>query len=199
MSFTLLPALVSFAFVSSVTPGPNNLMLMTSGVNFGFRRTLPHMLGVALGFGVMVFLVGIGIAGLFAAVPQSRLVLTAVSVAYMLWLAWKIAHAAAPRAGQAAGRPFGFFQAAGFQWVNPKAWAMALTATTAYAPEASVRGAFVVAAVFALINLPSVSLWVAAGQRLRRWLSNPRRLRIFNLVMAVTLVASIYPLLGMEG
>lgn len=199
MSLTFLPALVSFAFVSSVTPGPNNLMLMTSGVNFGFRRTLPHMLGVALGFGVMVFLVGIGIAGLFAAFPQSRLVLTVVSVAYMLWLAWKIAHAAAPKAGQSVGKPFSFLQAAGFQWVNPKAWAMALTATTAYAPEATARGALVVAVVFTLVNLPSVSLWAAAGQQLRRWLSNPRRLRVFNLIMAATLVASLYPFLRMEG
>ena len=180
MTYDILLALVAFAFVTSVTPGPNNLMLMASGVNFGFRRSLPHMLGVALGFTAMVLIVGLGLAGLFRADPRAVLVLKVVSVAYMLWLAWKIAHSAAPKQGKAGGRPLSFVQAAGFQWVNPKAWAMAL-----------------VAAVFGAVNLPSVAVWVAAGQGLRRFLTRPGRLHLFNWTMAILLVASLYPVLEM--
>ena len=140
MTFDLLAALLFYAFVASITPGPNNLMLMASGANFGFRRTVPHMLGVALGFVFLALMVGLGLAGLFLAFPASHTVLKAVSVAYLLWLAWKIANAAPARAEAAAGRPFAFLQAAAFQWVNPKAWAMALTAVTASAgPEPGKR------------------------------------------------------------
>ncbi len=194
MTHDILLALISFAFVTSVTPGPNNLMLMASGVNFGFRRTLPHMLGVSLGHGLMVFLVGLGLSGVFQAVPASKLVLKAVSVAYMLWLAWKIAHAAAPGEGKIAAQPMTFLQAAAFQWVNPKAWAMALGAISNYA-QGGVSAAVVVCLVFACINLPSVSLWAYAGERLRAFMSNPRRLVPFNWTMAVLLVLSLWPVL----
>ncbi len=193
----ILLALVAFAFVTSVTPGPNNLMLMASGVNFGFRRSLPHMLGVALGFTAMVLIVGLGLAGLFRADPRAVLVLKVVSVAYMLWLAWKIAHSAAPKQGKAGGRPLSFVQAAGFQWVNPKAWAMALTATSIYAPDQDIAAMVLVAAVFGAVNLPSVAVWVAAGQGLRRFLTRPGRLHLFNWTMAILLVASLYPVLEM--
>ena len=135
MTYDALIALVAFAFVTSVTPGPNNLMLMASGANFGFRRTVPHMLGISLGHALMVFLVGLGIGGVFVAVPVLGVVLKVAAVGYMLWLAGRIARSAAPGEGAAAGRPFSFLQAAGFQWVNPKAWAMALTATTVAWPS----------------------------------------------------------------
>jgi threonine/homoserine/homoserine lactone efflux protein len=116
MPHDLLLALILYAFVSSITPGPNNLMLLASGVNFGFRRTIPHMLGIGGGFTVMVLVVGLGLAGLFLAYPPARMVLTLVSVVYLLWLAWKIANAAPPdKTPDAAGQPFGFLQAAGFQ------------------------------------------------------------------------------------
>lgn len=195
MPVELLTALVAFAFVTSVTPGPNNLMLMASGVNFGFRRTVPHMLGIGLGFSAMTFLVGLGLAGVFQTVPAAEWALKAVSVAYMLWLAWKIARAAAPKEGQAGGRPLTFLQAAAFQWVNPKAWAMALTATTVYAPDRSLPALALVALVFGAVNLPSVSVWTLIGQQLRRVLTNPPRLRLFNGTMAVLLVASLWPVL----
>jgi threonine/homoserine/homoserine lactone efflux protein len=195
MTWETLSALALFAFVTSVTPGPNNLMLMASGANFGFRRTIPHMLGVALGFVLMAFLVGVGLAGLFQTYPVAVTVLEVASVAYMLWLAWKIAHAAAPKEREATGNPITFLQAAAFQWVNPKAWAMALTAVTVYAPERSLGAVALVAAVFGAINLPSVSVWTVLGQQVRRVLTTGRRLVAFNWTMAVLLVASLAPVL----
>jgi threonine/homoserine/homoserine lactone efflux protein len=195
MMLETLPALALFAFVTSVTPGPNNLMLMASGANFGFRRTVPHMLGVGLGFVLMTFLVGVGLAGLFQTYPLAVTVLEVVSVVYMLWLAWKIAHAAAPRDRQAGGTPMTFLQAAAFQWVNPKAWAMALTAVTVHAPDRSLWAVALVALIFGAINLPSVSLWTLIGQQLRRVLTNARRLTVFNWTMAGLLVLSLAPVL----
>lgn len=195
MTYDALIALLAFAFVTSVTPGPNNMMLLASGVNFGFRRTVPHMLGISLGHALMVFLVGMGLAGVFEAVPVLHSVLKVLSVAYMLWLAWKIAHAAAPEGGTAQGQPFRFWQAAAFQWVNPKAWAMALGAVTVYAPDRGLTTMALVALVFCAVNLPSVSVWTVVGQGLRRWLTVPARLRAFNWTMAGLLVLSLWPVI----
>ena len=195
MNFDLFIALVGFAFVTSVTPGPNNMMVLASGANFGFRRSVPHILGISLGHALMVFLVGMGLAQVFAAIPSLGLALKFGSVVYMLWLAWKIAHAAAPKEGTVGGRPFSFLQAAAFQWVNPKAWAMALTAVTVYAAGQGGAAMLTVAVVFAMVNLPSVSVWAVAGQQVRRWLTTHRRLQVFNWTMAVLLVASLWPVL----
>ena len=195
MTPDLLTALMAFAFVSSITPGPNNLMLLASGVNFGFRRTVPHMLGIGIGFTLMVALVGLGLAGIFTAWPPARPVLKIAATAYMLWLAWKIAHAAAPEAAQRSARPLTFLQAAAFQWVNPKAWTMALGAIALYAPGQEAAAVLWVAAVFGMVNLPCVSSWTVLGMALRRALQNPVRLRIFNITMALLLIASLYPVL----
>lgn len=195
MTYQLLIALLGFAFVTSVTPGPNNMMLMASGANFGFQRSIPHMLGISLGHALMVFLVGMGMAGAIQAVPGLLTGMKIVSVLYMLWLAWKIANSAAPGEGKSGGRPFSFLQAAAFQWVNPKAWAMALGATSAYAPDGSVQSYLIVAVVFASVNLPSVSLWAYAGQKVRQVLTAPSRLRAFNWTMAGLLIASLVPVL----
>lgn len=190
-------ALLGFAFVTSVTPGPNNLMLMASGANFGFRRTLPHMLGISLGFGVMCFAMGLGVAGAMLALPATGIVLKLVSVLYMLWLAARIARAAPPDAAAAPGRPMTFLQAAAFQWVNPKAWTMALGAIALYAADRSLMALIWVAVVFSLVNLPTVSLWALMGQGMRRWLDRPSRLRAFNWTMAALLVLSLLPVLRM--
>lgn len=195
MMLQILPALLAFAFVTSVTPGPNNMMLMASGANFGFRRTVPHMLGIAIGFTAMVFLVGVGLAGLFLAEPRLGKALGIVSLLYMLWLAWKIAHAAPPEAQSSKARPLSFLQAAAFQWVNPKAWAMALSACALYAPDQTVWAVGFVALVFGAVNLPSVSVWAAAGQGLRGFLTDRRRLVLFNWAMAGLLVLSMLPAL----
>ncbi|MEM8647161.1 MAG: LysE family translocator [Pseudomonadota bacterium] len=195
MTYELLTALAAFAFVTSITPGPNNLMLMTSGANFGFRRTIPHMLGVGLGFVIMVILVGAGLVSVFDAYPVSYTVLKVFSVAYLLYLAWKIASASEPGEAGRSASPMTFLQAALFQWVNPKAWAMALTAVTVYAPSQSLAAIALVALVFGLVNLPSVGSWTILGQQMRRFLTNPLRLRVFNISMALLLVASLAPML----
>ena len=197
MNHEMLIALATFALVTSVTPGPNNMMLMASGANFGFRRTLPHLLGVAFGFGLMVAILGLGVAQLIAANPVVAEGLKWISLAYILWLAWKMVHAAAPEAVATEARPMTFLQAAAFQWINPKAWAMALGAISAYA--AGVGGVLIVAAIFTGVNLPSVSVWVVMGQMLRQILNNPLRLRLFNWLMAGLLVASMLPVLFEGG
>lgn len=200
MTPELLAALMAFAFASSVTPGPNNLMLMTSGINFGLARTVPHMLGVALGFTLMIILVGLGIMQLIEAIPGSQTAITIISAVYLLYMAWKIATAAPTTPdlqGQSSAKPFTFIQAALFQWVNPKAWTMALTAMAAYAPKSmGWVGVLVVAAVFGAINLPSTGAWAVLGAKLRRFLSEPARLRAFNVMAALLLVASLYPMLA---
>lgn len=192
MEQTTFAALSAFALVSSITPGPNNLMLMSSGANFGLRRTVPHALGVGFGFTLMIVLVGVGLMGLFDMFPVLNGVLKVVSIAYLLWLAWKIAHAGAPGQGEhRRTRPMTFFQAVLFQWVNPKAWSMALSAVALYAPDRNFAAVLLVAAIFGIINLPSTSLWAVAGTALRGWLSAPARLRAFNWTMAALLVGSL--------
>lgn len=196
MNQTTLAALSAFALVSSITPGPNNMMLMASGANFGLRRTVPHALGVGIGFTLMIILVGVGLMGLFDLFPVLNIVLKVVSVVYLLWLAWKIAGAGAPGDGETPrGKPMSFFQAVMFQWVNPKAWSMALTAIALYAPDRNLLAILFVAAVFGVINLPSTSLWAVMGVSLRGWLSSPARLRAFNWTMAALLVGSLALLL----
>ncbi len=199
MPLDLLPALAAFAFVTSATPGPNNLMLMASGTNFGFLRSLPHMLGVTLGFMLMIALVGLGPGAVIKAFPALEMALTLTGALYLLYLAWKIATAAPPKASaeKANARPMSFTGAALFQWVNPKAWTMALTAVTAYLPDGpTVAGIALVVLVFGLINLPVVTAWTALGVQLRQFLMDPARLRAFNLVAALLLVASLYPALA---
>lgn len=195
MDTTLLSGLALFAFVSSITPGPNNMMLMASGANFGFRRTIPHMLGIGIGFTLMIVLVGLGLMQIFDAVPLLHDVLTWVGVTYLIWLAWKIAHADMPTTEGGKGTPMSFVQAALFQWVNPKAWQMGLTAITLYAPDRSWQAIALVAVMFGIINLPSVSTWTVLGQQLRRILSSRRRLQVFNWSMAALLLASLIPVL----
>lgn len=195
MSGTMLLALATFCFVSSITPGPNNMMLLASGANFGFRKTVPHMLGVSLGFAAMVFAVGVGLGAAINAYPMLYDVLRVVAVVYMLWLAWRIATASGIGDASSGARPMSFLEAAAFQWINPKAWAMALGATAAFvAPDQFLIGALVVAGVFALVNLPCIASWAGFGVVLRRFLDSPRALRAFNVTMALLLVASLYPM-----
>ena len=196
MTSELLLAFILFAFVTSVTPGPNNMMLLASGVNFGIRRSLPHMLGISLGFMLLVAAVGLGLGQLFEQFPPLYTALRYGGAAYLLYLAWKIAASGAPDAdGKATGKPFTFLQAAAFQWVNPKAWIMAIGAITTYTPQDGfVSNVLLIAALFALVNCPSVGLWTVAGSLLRSWLDNPRALRAFNIGMALLLVASLYPI-----
>jgi threonine/homoserine/homoserine lactone efflux protein len=196
MHFELLTALGVFAFVASITPGPNNLMLMASGANYGYIRTIPHMAGVVVGFTILLFLVGMGLIRVFDTVPASYLVLKVVSLVYLVYLAWRIATAAAPgEASAGSGKPFTFVQAALFQWVNPKAWTVGLTAITVYAPTRSLGAILILVFIFAAVTIPSISIWTLLGQQLRSLLTNKLRLRVFNGLMAALLIASLYPAL----
>lgn len=197
MSFSILTALISFAFVATATPGPNNLMLMASGANFGFRRTLPHMIGIVAGLTALTLLAGVGLMALFEAFPVVRTVLKVLSVGYLLWLAWRVATATSVKEASSDGQPMTFVQAAAFQWVNPKAWAIGLSAITIYAPDRSLLSVLLVAAAFAVVCFPASSLWAWLGTVVRRWLANAWRRQVFNIAMAVLLVASLYPVIGL--
>lgn len=202
MALDLLLALAGFAFVSSITPGPNNMMLLASGVNYGFLRSIPHMLGVGFGFVAMLLIVGLGLGQVIMGNPGVHLTLKVASVAYLLWLAWKIATSGpvAIDGAQGSSRPMTFLQAALFQWVNPKAWAMALTAVAAYTqPTNYMQSLLMVGIVFGLVNIPSNATWTGCGVALGRVLRDPRHVRIFNVTMAVLLVASIVPTLIERG
>jgi threonine/homoserine/homoserine lactone efflux protein len=200
--------LVLFAFIGSMTPGPNNLMLLASGTNFGFRRSVPHILGVTLGFGFMVISAGAGLMQVFHAFPPAYIALKVLCIGYLAYLAWKIATAAplkkadGPAETDSEARPLTFLQAALFQWVNPKAWGMAISAVSTYAPDASASGnlaallaVLVIGGVFIMTGTLSTTTWTAMGTALREWLSDPKRLRIFNVSCAIALLASVIPVL----
>ena len=192
MSLDILIALISFSFVSSITPGPNNIMLMTSGANFGLRRTLPHLMGVSIGFVVMVLLVGVGVMQIFILFPVTYVILKVISISYLLYLAYRIAVSATLTSKQSeSAKPLTFIQAALFQWVNPKAWPMALMAITLFAPTQELHLVAIIAAVFGLVNIPCVSAWTILGRSMNKLLKNQRNLHIFNIVMAILLVASV--------
>ncbi|MIL09757.1 LysE family translocator [Salmonella enterica subsp. enterica] len=197
MSYNTFIALLGFAVATSITPGPNNFMLLASGVNFGFWRTFPHMCGIGFGFFTLLLGVGFGLGSLLIAYPQLDLALKVLGGAYMLYLAWKIGTSRSMGKGATAGeKPMTFTAAALFQWVNPKAWAMAVTAMGLYVSPASPYWSVLgICFVFALTNFPCVSVWALFGVALRDFLSDPVRLKWFNIGMAALLVLSLYPML----
>ncbi|HCM6188055.1 TPA: LysE family translocator [Klebsiella pneumoniae] len=197
MSTEILIAFIIYAFVTSITPGPNNTMLLASGLNYGFKRSLPHVLGISIGFALMVIAVGTGLGRVFENWPQVYIALRICGATYLIYLAWNIATALPMSTiSESSARPFSFWEAAGFQWVNPKAWIMATGAITTYLPQGeNVRSVIFLSILFASINAPSVSIWVTFGATLRHWLNDIKYLRIFNVCMAMLLLASLYPLL----
>jgi threonine/homoserine/homoserine lactone efflux protein len=196
MTADLLLAFLAFAIVMSITPGPNNAMMIASGATFGFRRSVPHILGIDGGTIVMIVAVGLGLGGLFEAWPPLYEVLRWVGAAWLLWLAWHLARSGGSGAVGPVAHPMTFLGAAAFQWVNPKAWVMSLGAVAAYIPQDGyVRNLLLIAVVFGLIAIPSVSLWAGFGIALRRLLDAPGRSVLFNRAMAILLVLSIIPIL----
>ena len=197
MSMDVMLAACLFGVVSYITPGPNNTMILASSVNFGLRRSLPHLLGICIGFSVMLFLVGAGLHTVLSTYPVVLQVMRYAGAAYLLWLAWKLASAHASTADIITpARPLSFLGACAFQWVNPKAWVMAMTTMTTYLPDgAGLWQVFLLATLMTVVGSPCVLVWAAFGSAMRGYLQDARRLRLFNRVMAATLVASLYPLL----
>ena len=197
MTYDVFLALLLFAAISAWTPGPNNTMLMASGINFGFRRTLPHVLGVMIGFPLMIGCIGFGLGQVFERFPIIYTAMKYAGAVYMLWLAWKIATAKPAGAGNvAAGKPMTFLQAAAFQWINPKAWIMAVTALSTYTVSAHYSiGVAIVVAAFVFVGVGSASTWALFGVGLRHVMNDPRYYRIINLALALLLVVSLVPML----
>ena len=192
----LLPYLL-YCMAMSGTPGPNNVMVLASGANYGFWRSQPHVWGINIGFAAMMFILALGLGTVFIAEPRLQLVLKVAGVAYMLWLAWKIATAGAMGDAKGEGRPLTFLQGAAFQWINPKAWMMILGAISVYAPpsETPLQKAVYLAGWMLVAGSPPTQVWAGFGVGIRRFLQNPRALRAFNLTMAALLVLSLIPML----
>lgn len=187
--------LLALAVATLFTPGPNNAMLAASGANFGFRRTVPHLLGVALGFPLMLLVVGLVLGGIFQASTLLREALRWGGAALLLWIAWKIARSGGTGSKAEGAYPMLFHQAVAFQWINPKAWSMAVAATSQFIlPEAPLVTAAAVAMTFMTLGLCSSATWTYAGQAIARWLTTARRLTAFNLVMAGLIALSVIEL-----
>lgn len=197
MSTDVFTALLAYALVTSVTPGPNNFMLLASGVNFGFSRSIPHMLGISIGFFVLLVAVGFGLGALLSAFPELHLTLKILGGAYLLYLAWRIAMSRSMgKDGEVGARPMTFFEAAAFQWVNPKAWVMALTAMAVYTnADRPVMSVLLIGAAFSIVNLPSIAVWAGFGMAMRGFLADPTRLKWFNIAMGVILALTLWPML----
>lgn len=196
MTLEWLLAVAAFCVVTCFTPGPNNAMLMASGLNFGFGRTMPHLLGVSIGFAFMLLAVASGIAGIFQTLPQLYGGLKIASALYLLWLAWRIATAESHGEDEARqGRPMTFFEGAAFQWINPKAWVMTIGASATYVlAEAPIVTALAVTGVMLATGLASSATWALGGTLLRPLIGNPTLLRAVNIVLALVLVASLWPI-----
>ncbi len=187
--------LALFAFSTTVTPGPNNMLVTANAARIGFRRTFPMILGVATGFPLMIAAIGLGVSGIMAVIPRLDDILRWVGFAWLLWMAWKIGNAPPPRLGEPPKRTLGYWGMVGFQWINPKAWLMSLAVTTAWiAPESSlVAQLAIIVGMFAAMTVPCMSAWALLGAAAGRLLGSPARLRAFNVVMAILLVASMLP------
>jgi threonine/homoserine/homoserine lactone efflux protein len=191
----LFISLLIFAFIAAITPGPNNVMLTTTGLNFGVRRGIPHLLGICIGFPVMLVLIGLGFGSLFELYPILHQLIKVVGILYLLYLAWKIATTRQVSKSSDKTRPMTFWQAAAFQWVNPKAWVMgssALAAFTSLDANFLVQ-VLLVAMAFMLVAFPSAGIWLVFGAGLQHFLRDPGHLKIFNITMAILLIASIVP------
>lgn len=205
MALEQLIALMGFVVVMTGTPGPNNMMLLASGANFGFRRSLPHILGITAGCQILLMAIALGLGQLLIRFPSLDVllkVLCGVALLYLTWMLVKPAFAAVPVSvpdiqmdKPVVTRPLTFWQGAMFQWVNPKAWMMMVTAIATYTqPQSLWSNTLVIGLMFALLGMPLISLWNLFGASLRQFLQYPQRARWFNLLMGVLLLTSMVPL-----
>ncbi len=194
----LILAIALFAFSSGITPGPNNIMLMTSGVNFGIKPSLPHLAGISLGFPCMVLAIGLGLSTIFQAYPILHTIIKYVGIIYLLYLAWLIANSNSKMEGKQTSKPLTFLQAAAFQWVNPKGWIMAVgaVATFTHINQPLTPQIFTIASVFLSVAFPCAIVWLGFGVALKRLLKNQQQQRWFNISMALLLVLSIIPMIS---
>jgi threonine/homoserine/homoserine lactone efflux protein len=195
MSHSLLIAFVVFAAVMYFTPGPNNIMVLSSGLTFGFRPTIPHIAGITFGCAFMVAAVGVGFGAIFIAYPVLQTILKYAGAAYLVYLAATIAMSEPVKPGEETGRrPMTFWGAALFQWVNVKGWVMVIGTITAYAGIASFPWNIAIQVVLCLLlGVVSTSIWTLSGSSLRSLMTSPRAVRVFNLAMAALLLASLFP------
>jgi len=192
MTLDIFLGLVALAFAGAWTPGPNNALVASSGATFGYMRTLPHVLGIALGFPLMMFLVGVFLGELFQQSTMLRETLRWGGALILLWMAWKLANTGSIGSKQGKSRPFTFFESAAFQWINPKGWAMGIAISSQFIlPADPFRSALVIAGVFFVAGLTSASAWALAGQTLMRWAEAPGRLTRFNRAMAGLIVLTV--------
>ena len=194
----LVFAIALFAFSSGITPGPNNIMLMSSGVNFGVKASLPHLAGICIGFPCMVLAIGMGLSALFQTYPILHLVIKYVGITYLLYLAWLIAHSSSKMEGKQTSKPLSFIQAAAFQWVNPKGWIMAVGAVATFTSieQPLTPQVVTIASVFLSIAFPCAIVWLGFGVALKRLLKNQGQQKWFNITMALLLVVSIIPMIA---
>ncbi len=199
MSFDTFTAVLVFSIVMAFTPGPNNVMLASSGATHGVRRSWPHLMGVALGFPAMILVIGLGLTSILLASRQLQLGMKIVSCLYLLWLAFQIGRSSTAGSNAARVRPLTFLQAAAFQWINPKAWLIAVGAISAYTAGTGAHlylQVVIIAAANVAVSFASTLTWTLCGAAIGRWLRAPLALRLFNLSMAGLLLASIVPILG---
>lgn len=191
-------AVILFAFSTTITPGPNNVMIMSSGVNYGIKASLGHLLGICLGFPFMILLVGLGFGVVFEQYPNLHQLIKLLGVIYLVWLAWHIATAEPKRIEQGTSKPLSFMQAVLFQWVNGKAWVMASGAIAAFTTLHGVywQEVVIITLAFLAVAFPCVGLWLIGGALLRRVLTKPVFQRIFNISMAIILILSVLPVIS---
>ncbi|ADG91764.1 Lysine exporter protein (LYSE/YGGA) [Arcobacter nitrofigilis DSM 7299] len=194
---SLLISIATFALTATITPGPNNVLLLSSGLTFGYKRTLPHVFGVFLGFGLMVLLVGLGIGIVFERFPIVLKILKVIGILYLFWMAYKIGSSKGHMKIKEKHKPFTFIQAALFQWVNPKGWIMSMTAMSIFvtSKENSIAQVVIIAFLFLLAGAISCNVWAMGGVALKRFIKEESHVRKFNLIMAILLVVSILPVI----
>ena len=191
-------SLALFTIASSATPGPNNILVMTSGVNFGVKRSLPVFCGICVGFSLMLLLVGFGFGQAFDLFPQLHTVIKVVGVVYLLYLAWVIAASNSQLSNNTQAQPLTFLNGALFQWVNAKAWSVATGAIAAFTVSdgANLIQVVTVAITFLVLSFPSVGIWLVFGSWLKKFLKSHTNQKVFNYAMAGLLVVSVLPVIG---